>query len=221
MSASVFKLGSVLLQYPTAALFDGLDELDASAADATPRATCDSFGRFLSWLRVTPPLDVAQHYVETFDLRRRCALYLTYYRYGDTRKRGMAMLVFKAAYRDAGFVPCDDELPDYLPMVLEFAALCARGERLLRETRTDLELLRRALEKAKSPHADVLAAVCAALPGLGRRELDRVRAAWDSGPPSEEVGIEPFAPPDFLPGYPSGASDVAAAGVTDGSAVAR
>ncbi|HKE65867.1 MAG TPA: nitrate reductase molybdenum cofactor assembly chaperone [Micromonosporaceae bacterium] len=213
MSASVFKLGSVLMQYPTAALFDGLDELDACAADTAPRATRDSFGRFLSWLRVTPPLDVAQHYVETFDLRRRCALYLTYYRYGDTRKRGMAMLVFKAAYRDAGFVPCDDELPDYFPMVLDFAALCARGERLLRANRTDLELLRRALVKAESPYADVVAAVCAALPGLGRRELDRVRAAWESGPPSEQVGLEPFAPPDYLAGYPSRAphSDTAVA----------
>ena len=63
------------------------------------------FGQFLAWLRATPPAEVAQHYVETFDLRRRCALYLTYYRYGDTRKRGMAMIAFKAAYRDAGFVP--------------------------------------------------------------------------------------------------------------------
>jgi nitrate reductase delta subunit len=40
---------------------------------------------------------VAQHYVQTFDLRRRCALYLTYYRYGDTRKRGMAMIVSHTA----------------------------------------------------------------------------------------------------------------------------
>ncbi len=50
--------------------------------------------------------------METFDLRRRCALYLTYYRYGDTRKRGMAMLAFKAAYRAAGLEPTDSELPD-------------------------------------------------------------------------------------------------------------
>ena len=135
------------------------------------------------WLAATPPTEVAQHYVETFDLRRRCALYLTYYRYGDTRKRGMAMLTFKSAYRAAGLQPRDDELPDYLPMVLDFACLSPRGMALLRAHRGDLELLRRALEQAGTPYADVVAAVCAHLPGLGRRELDLVRRAWEAGRP--------------------------------------
>jgi nitrate reductase molybdenum cofactor assembly chaperone NarJ/NarW len=198
------KLASVLLQYPTAALFDGLGELDTFAATTSPRQARDAFGRFLAWLRVTPPADVAQHYVQTFDLRRRCALYLTYYRYGDTRKRGMAMVAFKAAYREAGLRPSEDELPDYLPMVLDFAALSARGQRLLRSRRADLELLRRGLDKAESPYENVVAAVCATLPRLGVRELGRVLAAWESGPPSEEVGLEPFAPPDYLAGYGAG-----------------
>jgi nitrate reductase delta subunit len=198
------KLASVLLQYPTAALFDGLEHLDAYAAEAAPRQAREGFERFLGWLRATPPAEVAQHYVETFDLRRRCALYLTYFRYGDTRKRGMAMVVFKTAYRDAGFVPTDDELPDYLPMVLDFAAFSDRGQRLLHGHRTDLELLRRALVKRESPYADVLAAVCAQLPKLGRRELEQVTSAWQSGPPQEEVGLEPFAPPEYLAGYGAG-----------------
>jgi nitrate reductase delta subunit len=198
---ATYKLASVLLQYPTAALFDGLDELGAFAATTSPRSARDAFARFLAWLSTTPPADVAQHYVQTFDLRRRCALYLTYYRYGDTRKRGLAMLAFKTAYRDAGFIPNEDELPDYLPMVLDFAALTGRGERLLRSRRADLELLRRALAKAGSPYQDVVAAVCAQLPRLGRRELGRVLTAWETGPPREEVGLEPFAPPDYLAGY--------------------
>jgi len=201
VNTQTVKLASVLLQYPTAALFDGLDELDAFAATTAPKSARESFGRFLRWLRATPPSQVAQHYVQTFDLRRRCSLYLTYHRYGDTRKRGMAMVVLKTAYRDAGFVPSDDELPDYLPMVLDFAALCPRGQRLLAGHRTDLELLRRALVKAESPYADVVAAVAANLPKLGKYELDQVRAAWESGPPGEEVGLEPFAPPEYLAGY--------------------
>jgi nitrate reductase delta subunit len=143
---------------------------------------------------------VAQHYVETFDLRRRCALYLTYYRYGDTRKRGMAMLTFKAAYRAAGFQPAEDELPDYLPLVLDFAALDPGGGKLLRAHRADLELLRRALREAGSPYADVIEAICAQLPGLHRRDLERVSRAWQDGPPAEEVGLEPFAPPGYLTG---------------------
>jgi len=195
------KLASVLLQYPTAALFDGLGELEAFAATTSPRQAREAFARFLAWLLATPPADVAQHYVQTFDLRRRCALYLTYYRYGDTRKRGLAMVAFKSAYREAGWHPSEDELPDYLPMVLDFAALSGRGQRLLRSHRADLELLRRALAQAGSPYENVVAAVCATLPRLGARELGRVLAAWESGPPSEEVGLEPFAPPDYLAGY--------------------
>ena len=91
---------------------------------------------------------MAQHYVATFDLRRRCAPYLTYYRHGDTRKRGTAMLEIKAAYRLAGFTPCEDELPDYLPLVLDFAVPSPQGETLLRRRRADVELLRRALGEA-------------------------------------------------------------------------
>ncbi len=199
-----YKLASVLLQYPNQALFDGLDELDAFAAATSPKPTREAFGRFLAWLRATSPTEVAQHYVEIFDLRRRCALYLTYYRYGDTRKRGMSMVVFKAAYRDAGFEPRADELPDYLPMVLDFAAFTSRGDRLLHAHRADLELLRRALAKVDTPYVDVVTAVCGQLPKLGRREIGQVAGAWESGPPREEVGLEPFAPPHYLTGQASG-----------------
>jgi nitrate reductase delta subunit len=202
----------VLLQYPTSALFDGIGALEAAAAATSPRATRGALAAFLRWLGTTPPAEVAQHYVETFDLRRRCALYLTYYRYGDTRRRGMAMLEFKAAYRAAGFEPVTGEgsgpgrwagggeLPDYLPLVLEFAALHPRGEKLLRAHRADLELLLRGLRHAGSPYADVVEAVCAQLPGLRRPDLARIRQAWQQGPPAEEVGLEPFAPPGYLTG---------------------
>lgn len=201
MNTQTVKLASVLLQYPTIAMFDGLAELDRYAQTTGPKSARRSFQRFLGWLRTTPTTQVAEHYVRTFDLRRRCALYLTYYRYGDTRKRGMAMVVFKAAYRDAGFVVSEDELPDFLPVVLDFAALCPKGERLLCSHRTDLELLRRALAKAESPYVDVVSAVLVSLPKLGKHDLDQVRVAWKAGPPAEEVGLEPFAPPDYLSGY--------------------
>ena len=202
MTANSYKLASVLLQYPTVALFDGLGPL-AEAASAAPRASRPPFRTFLEWLGGTSPDTVARHYVETFDLRRRCALYLTYYRYGDTRKRGMAMLAFKAAYRAAGFEQADGELPDYLPLVLDFAALHPRGDRLLRAHRADLELLLRALRDAESPYAAVVEAVCAQLPALRRPDLARVARFWESGPPGEEVGLEPFAPPEYLEGYPA------------------
>jgi nitrate reductase molybdenum cofactor assembly chaperone NarJ/NarW len=220
-TVSPYKLASVLLQYPVTTLFDGLDHLDAAAARMSPRASRDAFARFLGWLRATPGTEVAQHYVETFDLRRRCALYLTYYRYGDTRKRGMSMLAFKTAYRTAGFAPTDDELPDYLPMVLDFAALSSRGESMLRAHRADLELLRRALTQAQTPYAGVLDAVCAQLPRLGRRDISLVSQAWDAGPPKEEVGLEPFAPPDYLTSAGAPTASAGEAGTALGRWVGR
>ena len=198
-TVSPYKLGSLLLQYPTVALFDGITEIEA-AVDATSSDSREPFRRFLTWLRATSSDKVAEHYVETFDLRRRCTLYLTYYRYGDTRKRGMSMLAFKAAYRGAGFDPTSDELPDYLPMVLDFAALAPRGESLLRAHRGDVELVRVALREAKSPYANVLDGICAPLPRLGRREAMQVQKVWHDGPPEEDVGLEPFAPPGYLDG---------------------
>jgi nitrate reductase delta subunit len=197
---SCYKLASVLLQYPTAPLFDGVDRLDAAAAGLSSRSARRSLATFLSWLRTTPPDDVVQHYVTTFDLRRRCALYLTYYRYGDTRERGMSMLTFKAAYRSAGFVPSEEELPDYLPMVLDFADLTPAGEKLLRSHHADLELLHRALVQAGTPYAHVVDAVRAQLPRLRAGELSLVQKAWAQGPPDERVGLEPFAPPEYLTG---------------------
>jgi len=192
-----FKVASVLLQYPTVALFDGIAEL-REAARGSGKSSRDPFGRFLDWLGRTPPDDVARHYVEVFDLRRRCALYLTYYRHGDTRKRGMAMIAFTAAYRAAGLEPSGGELPDYLPMVLDFAAADPRGEKLLRRNRAALELLLRGLRDAGSPYAFVVEAVCACLPALRRPDQALVGRLWESGPPEEDVGMEPFAPPSYL-----------------------
>ena len=110
------------------------------------------------------------------------------------------MLAFKTAYRSAGFEPCADELPDYLPMVLDFAALHEGGEKLLRGHRADLELLLRALRQAGSPYCAVIEAVCTQLPGLRRPDLARIARAWQDGPPAEDVGLEPFAPPDYMAG---------------------
>ncbi|WP_238384565.1 nitrate reductase molybdenum cofactor assembly chaperone [Segeticoccus rhizosphaerae] len=198
--APAWKLASVLLQYPTASFFEGMAALEEAAAATSPQSSRTAFATFLAWLRDTPPTEVARHYVETFDLRRRCALYLTYYRFGDTRRRGLAMIAFKTAYRVEGFTPTDDELPDYLPLVLEFASMNRRGAELLTSHRADLELLRKALDDAQSPYAHLVAAVQAGLPSLGRREAAQVARAWSEGPPAEEVGLEPFAPPEYLTG---------------------
>ena len=132
-------------------------------------------------------------YVETFDLRRRCCPYLTYYTYGDTRQRGMALLRFTAAYREAGITLVPGELPDHLAVVCEVAARApAVGLRLLGEQRVGVELLRTALAVQDSPYVDVLDVIRSVLPAATPRVLDRARELAMDGRPVEEVGLEPY-----------------------------
>jgi nitrate reductase delta subunit len=113
----------------------------------------------------------------------------------------MALLRFKHAYRTAGLNLTDDELPDHLAVVLEFAATGdpVAGRQLLLDHRAGVELLRLALVDAGSPYADLMVAVCATLPPLPGDDLDAVLRLAAEGPPAEEVGLEPFAPPEYMP----------------------
>jgi nitrate reductase molybdenum cofactor assembly chaperone NarJ/NarW len=200
--ATVYKLCSLALQYPDEELIAGRGELAAAAAELRPGPTAAALGHFFAWFAQASPLDVAQHYVETFDLHKRCGLYLTFYSLGDRRDRGLALLRLKRLYRAAGLPLEGSELPDYLPVMLEFAAAAAPqyGELVLREQRASLELLRLALHERESPYADVLDAVCEQvgrhLSAAERLSLDRLIA---DGPPQELVGLEPFAPPEVMP----------------------
>jgi nitrate reductase delta subunit len=117
----------------------------------------------------------------------------------------MALLALKHTYRRAGFDPTGGELADYLPAVLEFAALAPgdAGHKLLTGHRAGLELLRHALRDVTSPYAGGLDAVCAGLPPLTARQAADVRRLITEGPPTEKVGLDPvgvapFAPPEFL-----------------------
>lgn len=196
-----FKLCSLLLCYPDEELLVVRSELAAAAADASPPDAREPLTRFTAWWAAEDPLSLQQHYVETFDLDKRCGLYLTFYGEGDKRARGAALLRLKRLYRAAGLPLEGTELPDYLPVMLEFAAGAPdrQGEIVLREHRAALELLRQSLHQRETPYAAVLDAVCAA---VGEPSAaDRVRAVKLAavGPPSELVGLEPFAPPEVMP----------------------
>lgn len=196
-----YELLSLLLSYPSDEIVDGLGEIAAAVADLPAGRARDAIGRFLEQFLATPALPLQQEYVETFDLQRRSSLYLTFFTHGDTRKRGQELLRLKRLYRAAGFVLDGGELPDYLPLVLEFAALDREhGEWVLREHRAGLELLHRHLREKGSPYAELLEAIRAGLPALGLAELTEVRRLAAQGPPREEVGLEPFAPPEVMPG---------------------
>jgi len=135
-----------------------------------------------------PPPELARHYVETFDLRRRCCLYMTYYRDGDTRRRGASLAALKARYRADGLELAGGELPDFLPVMLEFCALTGSPD-LLIEHRPGLELLRMALADRSSPYAGVIEAVCGTLPGPGPKDRAEALRMAQAGPPTETVGV--------------------------------
>ena len=210
--ATARQAASLLLGYPDEDLLARLPLLRAAVAPL-PGELAGPLGRFLDSLETVPLIEQQAAYVETFDLRRRCSLYLTYYAYGDTRKRGMALLQFKHLYQRAGLTLTDDELPDHLAVVLEFAATgdARRGERLLHGHRAGLELIRLALEDRSSPYRHVLHAVCATLPPVSAADREAVLRLAQQGPPAEDVGLDPygaapFAPPEFMPPPVSAAS---------------
>jgi nitrate reductase molybdenum cofactor assembly chaperone NarJ/NarW len=194
-----YQAVSQLLDYPGAALTERLPLL-RTALGELPRDLAAPLAPLVEHLEVTDETATQAEYVETFDLRRRCSLYLTYYAYGDTRKRGQALLSFKHAYRKAGMVLEDGELPDHLCVVLEFGATAdlAAARQLLVDHRAGLELLGIALRDADSPYAGAVAAVSSTLPKLRGDETEAVRKLIAQGPPGEEVGLEPFAPPDYM-----------------------
>ncbi|MFP5347042.1 MAG: nitrate reductase molybdenum cofactor assembly chaperone [Actinomycetes bacterium] len=198
--ATTWQIASLLLDYPDAAWWARLPLLRGEA-ETLPADLSRPLLAFLECVAGANRTALAEDYVATFDSKRRCCLYLTYYAYGDTRKRGVALLAFKRAYRAAGVVLSDDELPDHLAVVLEFGATAdpEAGHRLLVDHRAGLELLRLALGDAGSPWRAVLDAVSATLPPLQGDERDAVERLAAVGPPAEEVGLEPFAPPEYMP----------------------
>jgi nitrate reductase molybdenum cofactor assembly chaperone NarJ/NarW len=211
----VWQSASLLLDYPDEETMARVGLL-RDVSQRVPAALGDSIRAFLDHLEATPLPELQADYVETFDTRRRCNLFLTYFAHGDTRKRGMALLRFKQTYLRAGFELDDAELPDHLCVVLEFAATVDQrlGRDLMLDHRAGLELLRLSLRDLGSPWASLVDAVTATLPPLRGDERDAVRRLAAEGPPEEEVGLAPFAAPGFSPGAATEAAMEAATGTT-------
>lgn len=196
----VWQSVSLLLDYPDEELPRRI-ALVRSAMRELPTGFGETMRESVDLLEVTPPAELQAKYVETFDNRRRCNLFLTYFAHGDTRKRGVALLRFKQVYMRAGFTLDDAELPDHLCVVLEFAATVdgELGRGLMLDHRAGLELLRLSLRDMASPWAGLVEAVTATLPPLRGDERDAVSRLAAEGPPEEEVGLAPFANPQFSP----------------------
>ncbi|HUK94190.1 MAG TPA: nitrate reductase molybdenum cofactor assembly chaperone [Gaiellaceae bacterium] len=182
MTPGPWKLLSVLLQYPE-------DELGLEASEGKNA----KLATFLAWRSETPLAEQQQAYVRTFDFDRRASLYLTYHTHGDRRQRGLELVRLKRRFAEAGLPLTGNELPDYLPVLLEFTALAPReGEALLNELRPSLELVRSRLHDTGSPYAPLVDVVVGALPRPTKEQLATARRIASEGPPAELVGLEPF-----------------------------
>ncbi len=193
----VWAACAALLDYPTPELVESLGAISELVPDDA------DLNRLIDHLRRTPLRDLQEDYVRTFDHTRKCALYLSYFNYGDTRRRGVALVQFKQAYRAAGVAwdESEGELPDHLCAVLQFGATVEADAawRMLNDHRAALEMLRLALAgwvhddgSTGSPWHAAVVALCRTLPALQGEEADAVRRLVEQGPPAEEVGLEPY-----------------------------
>lgn len=194
-------IASILLDYPDEAWFARLPVLREHVA-ALPAALETALTAFMDAAEAEGSTSWQRRYVTTFDLKRKCSLYLSYYATGDTRRRGVALVTFQDAYRAAGWEFAADDLPDFLPAVLEFSAVSDSdvARALIASHREGIEVLRAALEGMDSPWALVVGAVTRSLPPIDERTRERFLDLVSEGPPTETVGLSflgqlpPFRP---------------------------
>ncbi len=192
---------SALLSYPDAALRAALPEIievvrGARAIDAQQRHELLALAHEIL---DSDALDAEGRYVDLFDRGRRTSLNLFEYVHGDGRERGPAMLELRQRYLDAGMEPSTNELPDHLPLLLEY--LSCRDLAETKDTIAEMAHVLRQLGNTLTGLHSRYAAVMAALLSLGAEkgldahapkpppeDLDR---AWDEKPA--------FAPPETHP----------------------
>ncbi|TFB71626.1 nitrate reductase molybdenum cofactor assembly chaperone [Cryobacterium sp. Hz9] len=191
----LYQAASWCLSYPDTELIGHIDLMQAALAEQKRNAP--KLAEFLRYLKCTELAVLQRGYVDTFDLSKHHPLYLSYWTDGDTRRRGNVLAAFKQVYRNSDYLTnTHGELPDFLPLVLEFAAIVNQeaGRELLLKYRPSLELLRLALSEHESPYAEVLTGVCDTLPGASPSDREAVQQMAGYGPPAESVGLEPYDP---------------------------
>ncbi|MBI5720288.1 MAG: nitrate reductase molybdenum cofactor assembly chaperone [Burkholderiales bacterium] len=190
-----------LLRYPTDALRENL----GAVREALHEERALTFGRLseldalIDRLAALPPLRAEAEYVDLFDRGRRTSLHLFEHVHGDSRDRGPAMIDLTQTYERAGLLLGDGELPDFLPVVLEFASTQPPAEAVefLRETAHIVRALFTAMLERPSPQAALFAAVLAAVLDLAGEKAERVPL------PEEPALDESWAEPEAFGGCSS------------------
>jgi len=145
----------------------------------------------LEYFATTPILELQMNYVSVFDQKRKACLYLSYFLNGDTRARGMALVAFKDIYKEQGWDIGSEELPDFLPLFLEFIAITQSnlGYEILRQHKAGIALLEAALKKMGSVYAPLIGELLNFIPGDASSQTLRL---IQEGPQVELVGLSPY-----------------------------
>ncbi len=160
-----YKILSLLLDYPDEQTWRELAGIEAAIA-GLPAATASAdekkvLAAHCSWMRSQPLLELQAQYVQTFDLTAEHSLHLTHHLFGDDRGRGPALVDLGEFYKHTGLESSSRELPDYLPLVLEYVAtLDEMGARVfLSDAAKVIKVLAENLAKAGSRYAALMALI--------------------------------------------------------------
>lgn len=193
----LFRALSALLSYPSAELRDALPEIAEAISVSSLVAAPDreALRRLIGELASGDLLDVEARYVEIFDRGRATSLNLFEHLHGESRDRGQAMVELKRHYERAGFDLASRELPDFLPVVLEY--LSCRDVSEAREMLGDCgHILKRIGEALLSRDSSYAAIIQALLPIAGETQIDAalVRRTPEQ---TEDIDSDWVEPPAF------------------------
>ncbi len=191
---------SALLAYPDAGLRAALPEISDAirAAQAIGEPLRSDLIALAEEIATSDPLEAEGRYVDLFDRGRRTSLNLFEHVHGDGRQRGPAMLELRQRYLDAGMDPVANELPDHLPLLLEY--LSCRDQAEVRDTIGEIAHILRALGNTLLQRHSRYAAVMATLLALGgEKGLD----AQAPVPPAEDLDSSWEEKPAFAPPEPN------------------
>lgn len=199
----VYKFLSALLCYPEADLVEALPEFQA-ALDQMPELAAhrEDLQALLDYLGGNSLRHIQEEYVATFDRNRLHALYIFEHVFGEERDRGSAMVDLLEEYRRHGFELGDDELPDYLPALLEFFSHISPDEaqKLLGDAIHVINHIGKNLRTAGSPYAAVLECAVSLSPVEPQplieppvRDMDEAMETF--GP--DASGLEPLLKPSI------------------------
>lgn len=214
-----FKALGALLDYPTPELQAAADEIEQALFEerAIPAAELDDVRAVIERLRCTEIMDLQEYWIGLFDRSKRLALHLYEHSYGESRDRGQAMVNLALTYRMNGFELNAAEMPDYLPLFLEFLSVIpeVHARRYLTDAIEIIEALRIRLEERDSAYRALLGAlVTLASREADSNQVDAILAEEPQDPASLEELDKEWAeePVDFAAG--SALKDCPYAGAT-------